>query len=121
MMASVMPEELIDLVKSIPPQDEFLIYDIRGDLSSDDVVAAFSVLKKESSNHTKYASLSFPGASQVDVYPAEHISDFWEYYEAFGFVSLPAYLIDRSHTEGFIVFSGPYQTRIVTTPIVNIY
>ncbi|KAK7505951.1 hypothetical protein BaRGS_00002673, partial [Batillaria attramentaria] len=34
---------------------------------------------KESSNHTKYASLSVPGASQVDVYPAEHLSDFLEY------------------------------------------
>ncbi|KAK7506054.1 hypothetical protein BaRGS_00002776, partial [Batillaria attramentaria] len=43
-----------------------------------------TMLKKESSNHTKYASLSFPGASQVDVYPAEHISDFWEYYEVNG-------------------------------------
>nr|KAG5687637.1 hypothetical protein BaRGS_008120 [Batillaria attramentaria] len=42
MMASVMPKELIDLVKSIPPQDEFLIYDIRGDLSTDDVLAAFT-------------------------------------------------------------------------------
>ncbi|KAK7500350.1 hypothetical protein BaRGS_00008257, partial [Batillaria attramentaria] len=40
---------------------------------------------KESSNHTKYASLSFPGASQVDVYPAEHISDYYEYYGAGGF------------------------------------
>nr|KAG5713318.1 hypothetical protein BaRGS_007845 [Batillaria attramentaria] len=98
MMASAMPDELVDLVKSLPAQDEFLIYDIRGDLSSDDVVAAFSgfnvpykfkmlsgrrfivVLKKESSDHTKYASLSFPGASQVDVYPAELKSDFFKYY-----------------------------------------
>ncbi|KAK7471576.1 hypothetical protein BaRGS_00035804, partial [Batillaria attramentaria] len=39
-----------------------------------------TMLKKESSNHTKYASLSFPGASQVDVYPAEHLSDYWKYY-----------------------------------------
>ncbi|KAK7465931.1 hypothetical protein BaRGS_00037509, partial [Batillaria attramentaria] len=39
---------------------------------------------KESSNHTKYASLSFPGASQVDVYPAEHLSDFYTYYGSSG-------------------------------------
>ncbi|KAK7465935.1 hypothetical protein BaRGS_00037513, partial [Batillaria attramentaria] len=42
------------------------------------------VVMKESSNHTKYASLSFPGASQVDVYPAEHISDFYKYYGSSG-------------------------------------
>nr|KAG5687645.1 hypothetical protein BaRGS_008128 [Batillaria attramentaria] len=102
MIASVMPKELIDLVESIPPQDEFLIYDIRGELSSDDVLAAFSafnvpykfktlsgrrfliLVMKESSNHTKYASLSIPGASQVDVYPAEHLSDFNTYYGSSG-------------------------------------
>ncbi|KAK7500351.1 hypothetical protein BaRGS_00008258, partial [Batillaria attramentaria] len=39
---------------------------------------------KESSNHTKYASLSFPGASQVDVYPAERLGDFYDYYGASG-------------------------------------
>nr|KAG5690893.1 hypothetical protein BaRGS_028925 [Batillaria attramentaria] len=102
MMAFVVPEELIDLVASIPAQDEFLIYDIRGDLSSDDVLVVFSgfkvpykfktlsgrrfivVVTKENSDHTQYASLSFPGASQVDVYPAEHLSDFYEYYGASG-------------------------------------
>ncbi|KAK7463954.1 hypothetical protein BaRGS_00038036, partial [Batillaria attramentaria] len=39
---------------------------------------------KEYSNHTEYASLSFPGASQVDVYPAEHLSNFYKYYGASG-------------------------------------
>nr|KAG5713220.1 hypothetical protein BaRGS_007747 [Batillaria attramentaria] len=51
MLASVMPKELIDLVKSIPAQDEFLIYDIRGDLSSEDVLAAFSEGKKAARLH----------------------------------------------------------------------
>nr|KAG5701887.1 hypothetical protein BaRGS_014952 [Batillaria attramentaria] len=202
MMASAMPTDLIDLVKSIPAEDEFLIYDIRGDLSSDDVVTAFSgfnvsykfktlsgrrfvaVLMKESSDHTKYASLSFPGASQVDVYPAERIDDFYKNIGAidfkdssaialsddnlylieftvleqgddlatfkahwkalgeeysnvgdwhrifhitakmpvklFGFIKMPAYILDRMLLEGDIVIDGPYQTRVVTTPIVNI-
>nr|KAG5687229.1 hypothetical protein BaRGS_010897 [Batillaria attramentaria] len=106
-MPYVMPNELIDLVESIPAQDEFLIYDIRGDLSSDDVLAAFNgfnvpykfktlcgrrfliVVMKEYSNHTEYASLSFPGASQVDVYPAEHLSNFYKYYGASVGLRLP--------------------------------
>nr|KAG5699580.1 hypothetical protein BaRGS_033776 [Batillaria attramentaria] len=97
MMASAKGDKLTDLAASIQKQEEFLIYDIRGDLSSDDVLAAFSgfnvpykfmslsgrrffiVVMKDSSDHTQYASLSFPGASQVDVYPAEHLGDFYEY------------------------------------------
>ncbi|KAK7469910.1 hypothetical protein BaRGS_00036073, partial [Batillaria attramentaria] len=39
---------------------------------------------KDSSDHKKYASLSFPGASQVDVYPAEHLSDYWGYFGVSG-------------------------------------
>ncbi|KAK7486835.1 hypothetical protein BaRGS_00021982, partial [Batillaria attramentaria] len=48
---------------------------------SDDSPAGINtpVVMKDSSDHTQYASLSFPGASQVDVYPAEHLGDFYEY------------------------------------------
>nr|KAG5688994.1 hypothetical protein BaRGS_005538 [Batillaria attramentaria] len=91
MMASVMPKDLVDLVQSIPPQDEFLIYDIRGDLSSDNVLAAFS-------------GFNVPYK-----------------FKSFGFISIPAYALDRLLIEGYGVFSGPYQTSAVTTPIVNIY
>nr|KAG5687638.1 hypothetical protein BaRGS_008121 [Batillaria attramentaria] len=91
MVASVLPKELIDLVKSIPPQDEFLIYDIRGELSSDDVLSAFSAF------NVPYK------------------------FKIWGVISFPSYAIDRVWVEGDIVFSGPYQTKVVTTPIVNIY
>nr|KAG5713178.1 hypothetical protein BaRGS_007705 [Batillaria attramentaria] len=90
-MASVMPKELIDLVKSIPAQDEFLIYDIRGDLSSDEVLAAFS-------------GFNVPYK-----------------FKAWGVISLPSYVLGRAWVEADINFGGPYQTQAVTTPIVNIY
>nr|KAG5688756.1 hypothetical protein BaRGS_019241 [Batillaria attramentaria] len=132
-MASAKGDKLTDLVASIPAQEEFLIYDIRGDLSSDDVLAAFRGFKvpykfkrvipgmvmKDSSDHKKYASLSFPGASQVDVYPAEHLSDYWGYFGLFVFMPIRSYALDRAQLEATIVYDGPFQTNVVTTPIVN--
>nr|KAG5704325.1 hypothetical protein BaRGS_012634 [Batillaria attramentaria] len=139
MMASGMTMNMTALVASVPPQEEFLIYDIRGDLSSDDVLAAFSGF-----NVTyKFKTLSgrrFVVGDDLATFKA-HMKALGEEFirmdnivqprifhitamvpsKAWGFTSIPAYLLDRIHLEGDIVFSGPYQTKVVITPIVNIY
>nr|KAG5687646.1 hypothetical protein BaRGS_008129 [Batillaria attramentaria] len=116
MMASVMPKELIDLVESIPPQDEFLIYDIRGDLSSDDVLAAFSAFNVP----YKFKALVFLSSPSYVIDRVIVEGDIIFSGPLFSFLSVPSYVIDRVVVEGDIVFSGPYQTKVVITPIVNI-